>query len=147
MWKRPIFFILWSKRSFLLFTSSYYLKDLPNKSIMLNEHGEKWQSRNWAFRITLQMHLMNTLVKEPLSLIIPTAQSGVPLFLEQRHWELAESSHCSPAGSDRSESSSWIPLIFLPLPLWVAIFIHEKKNPFFSFSSIPSIIHLHFWVR
>lgn len=100
VWKRPIFFILWSRLSFLLFTPYYHLKDLPNKSIMLNEHGEKWQSCNWAFKITLQMHLINTLVKEPLD--FHPCTSGELLFLQQGHCELAETAYCFPMGSDRS---------------------------------------------
>lgn len=131
MWKRPIFSILWSRLSLLLITFSYHLKDLPNKSIMLNEHGEKWQSRNWAFKITLQMHLINTLVKESLAFhthwvvrrALPRAMTmGVirelPLF---------------PAGFDRSQSSWWIPLIFLIIPHWAAILIHEKKSIFHQY--------------
>lgn len=43
VWERPISSILWSRVSFLLFLSSYHLKDLPNKSIMLNEKGKEWQ--------------------------------------------------------------------------------------------------------
>lgn len=36
-------YLLWSRVSFLLLLSSHHPKDLPNRSIMLNEHGEEWQ--------------------------------------------------------------------------------------------------------
>lgn len=45
-----LFFFKWPRVSFLLSRSSHHLKDLPNKSIMLNEHWGEWQGMQPSVR-------------------------------------------------------------------------------------------------
>lgn len=44
------FFFKWPRVSFLLSRSSHHLKDLPNKSIMVNEHWGEWQGMQPSVR-------------------------------------------------------------------------------------------------
>lgn len=133
VWQRPTFFILWSRVSFPLFLSSHHLKDLPNKSIMLNEYGGEWQSCNWAYKITLQMCLINTLVREPLAFHYQLLEVRRALHIKQWYCILSEHYHCPPSESCKSRLSWWVSLIFFFC--FHTLICHsctwKKKNPFF----------------
>lgn len=140
-------FILWSRVSFLLFLSSHHLKDLPNKSIMLNQHGENDRGCNLAYKRTLQVDLINTLVRETLAFHYQLHKVRTdPLCLKRWYCMWSGSSHCFPSESSKSRLSWWILLILLLLSYSELPFSYMKKE--FILSSAALLDYpCHLWLR
>jgi len=139
VWERPVSCTLWSRVSFLLFLSSYHLKDLPNKSIMLNEPGEEWQ----GLQLSVQNNTADVLDKHTHQ---GTSCFSLPIAPSQDCFSLPkvmilhiiQSSHCPLSKSWKSRLRWWILLIFPLLSYLSCYSCTWKKNPFFSSAVLPN---------